>query len=1134
MDEYYFWLLDSRYYREPSPGQDAAWDWEEPATLPGLLLWNAEPMVHLAWCRVHNGEFQQPRRSDEGVPLSDTGVPPLNFLGRARDSLTFSCVPTSDPSTPFPGFRYDLATDTALVLPLVSSTTPQNPPAPAPPYPAGLSAYPYFAYFEPGAPLALPGTFAPALAVAGTLRTHCRFEAALKWYELAFNPLREDCAWVECQQREPVPARDGTPPVLVTPVEQPALQPARGTVTRALPPEKSAPAGQKTMAMDDSPTIKLKKVTIIDGKVVPETPGPETAGSSGAPSGNQTPTAITSVTESTVESGIVREGRSCCQSLATSEQDARNRSIVLHYLETLLQWGDAFMRRNSDEAFQQARLIFDTAATILGAHPRSIKGSQAASSSKDIQKVASFLPACAPLNPRLLDLYDLVADRLALIHTCLDSRRLREGRWSYWGNDPLRNGWQAAKLACADEEDECCAHSPYRFLFLIQKAQELASQVKELGSALLAAFEKGDAEYLASLRALHERQLLDLTLEIRKNQWRESDWQVQALKKTQEGVQARRQYNALLIQNGLISGEVQHETLTDVTLSDQESSRVLEAIGAVLGLIPDIHAGTVDFATIPLGTKLQGVFSAMSQITSSQAGSANTTGSLRLTQAGWDRREAEWRQQVQVLDIENEQVERQILAAERRRDIALRELNNHQQQMEHAEEVLDFLRDKFTNHALYLYLQQETAALYSRMYELALCTARQAQRAFNYERGHTTRRFLPGEVWETLHQGLLAGERLQLALRQMEKAYLDENVREYELSKHFSLRLHFPLEFLRLKATGRCELVLPEWMFDLDYPGHYMRRIKNVTLTLPCVVGPYTGIHCRLTLLSSTTRVDPRLLEPLTVCCDEDDDRNGYQAVPEDPRMVTQYAATEAIATSTGQNDSGLFELSFRDERYLPFEFAGAISRWRIELPPENNQFDLDTLSDVILHLNYTAREGGEIVRREANEIAQRHLPGAGRRFFDVKHEFADMWHRFQGMPSDERSARHLPLRLNRDMFPFIPGHRELRVNRLEIFFQAPEAEPGAHHRVAFLVNAGLPGDRDEETVHDVDCIASAEWPGLYHGMLDLPLGPLGQRGNHDLGTLAFPRSAGLISHVFLVCQYEASRRKSDARFPLC
>src|SRR5262249_11573894 len=98
---------------------------------------------------------------------------------------------------------------------------------------------------------------------------------------------------------------------------------------------------------------------------------------------------------------------------------------------------------------------------------------------------------------------------------------------------------------------------------------------------------------------------------------------------------------------------------------------------------------------------------------------------------------------------------------------------------------------------------------------------------------------------------------------------------------------------------------------------------------------------------------------------------NGYVAVPDDPRIVRHYAATEAIATSSGQNDAGVFELNFRDERYLPFEFAGAVSRFRIELPPENNFFDMDALSDVILHVNYTAREGGEVLRRAASEIAQ-------------------------------------------------------------------------------------------------------------------------------------------------------------------
>ena len=54
--------------------------------------------------------------------------------------------------------------------------------------------------------------------------------------------------------------------------------------------------------------------------------------------------------------------------------------------------------------------------------------------------------------------------------------------------------------------------------------------------------------------------------------------------------------------------------------------------------------------------------------------------------------------QVTVLDIEIQQIERQILGAERKRDAALRQLNNLAQQKQQAAEVQDFLRDKFTNH----------------------------------------------------------------------------------------------------------------------------------------------------------------------------------------------------------------------------------------------------------------------------------------------------------------------------------------------------------------------------------------------------------------------------------------------------
>ena len=124
--------------------------------------------------------------------------------------------------------------------------------------------------------------------------------------------------------------------------------------------------------------------------------------------------------------------------------------------------------------------------------------------------------------------------------------------------------------------------------------------------------------------------------------------------------------------------------------------------------------------------------------------------------------------------------------------------------MEQSAEVQDFLRDKFTAHDLYLYLQKETAALHRRTYELASGAPR-GRRSTRSTSSAATRRAnsFPSASWDSLHEGLMAGERLSAALRQMEKAYLDENVREYELTKQISLRLHFPAAVPAASNDGR-------------------------------------------------------------------------------------------------------------------------------------------------------------------------------------------------------------------------------------------------------------------------------------------------------------------------------------------
>ncbi len=1088
VDEYYFWLVDAERFEPGSQpvytgvfdgqqneyydqNQQVAQHWHSESELPGLLEWPPEPMVRLAWCRVHNGEFKQPRRSVWGVAAAAAGVPDLEFAGRVGDSLYLELTNPGNA-----GFRYDMVLDAAHELvPFALPAAPASPPPPA-----GLPAYPYFVYEDPGARLFPWSLYSPSIAVAHALRAHCRMEAALKWYELVYNPLDRDNRWALCEPRE----------------SQPLPPPTRG-----------------------GPNIPVNPVGTVG-----ETGIGHIAGSPDAVIANPIGDGGTVAVVPTIDPGC------CCDTTDIICRDARHRSLLLHYLDTLLEWGDALMRRNSPEAFQQARLVFDTTRHIMGAHPRVVKNPAHPS-----QTVATFKPLWASINPRLMTLYDQLDDRLSLIHDCESLWRLREGprrcEGEYWDDDPVRGGWRTTLLhACCDTDGSCRPCMPYRFTFRIQKAKELASQTRELGNALLSAFEKGDAEFLASVRTRHEHELALLNRKVREDLWRDADWQVQALEKSKQSQQASRRYYANLIANGLNANENGYVDMTTVSMADRAAANISEGIAEAMDIVPDIFVGTVDFTQIPVGTKLAGLFKTIARITNTLADIAGSSAGLDLTEAGWDRRLQDWVHQVEVLDIQIEQTELQILGAERRRDQALREVNIQERAIENASEVLDLLRDKFTNHARYLYLQKHTADLHRTVFDLALNQAYEAERAFNVERGHTTHRFVGRRQWDNLNDGLLAGDRLLAELSHMEKAYFDHNCREYELAKHVSLRLSFPLEFLRLKLTGCCEIELPEWMFDLDYPGHYLRRIKSVSLTIPCVAGPYNEVHCRLTLLRSGTRIDPLPLVPAARCCDCCQSRNGYPVCPHDPRWVTQNGALEAIATSSGQADAGLFQVNFQDERYLPFEYHGAVSRWRIELPPENNYFDMESLSDVVMNLSYTAREGGEALRRAAREASACDLPGAGWCLFDLRHDFADAWELFRcERDGDERRhhGRPLDLRLSRAMFPFVPGDRELFIESLALLFERPEhcgcecpsecpccSDPSAAHHELVL-------RRRDEDERRFECVVSDEWPTLYHGIVDgLCIGPLAGRRERAEATLWFPERLERIEAAYLLCRY--------------
>jgi Tc toxin complex TcA C-terminal TcB-binding domain len=470
------------------------------------------------------------------------------------------------------------------------------------------------------------------------------------------------------------------------------------------------------------------------------------------------------------------------------------------------------------------------------------------------------------------------------------------------------------------------------------------------------------------------------------------------------------------------------------------ASGAISTVASILTFIPDFDAklafwGLGAGSRIFGGAKMSDALKIVAGILQTQAGLEQDQGSIAARTAGYERRADEWILQYNLAAHELMQNGRQILTSLIAEQVAHHDYLIVQQQIANAQEIDQFLHDKFTNEELYLWMQGEISRLYYEYYRFAFDTARKAERTMKQELMRPEldgQDFVKFNYWDGGRKGLLSGEALHLDVRRMEMAYLDNNRRELELTRHISLRQFDPVALIMLKTTASCTVSVPEWLFDRDCPGHYMRRIKNVAISIPSVVGPYTSLNCMLTLLGSSVRKSSLLT----------DGEYARQGAGDD-RFVDYSAAAQSIVTSAGSNDTGLFETNLRDERFLPFEGAGAISTWKIELPNDFPAFDFNTISDVILHMRYTARQGVDRAKtvQTVNDLFGAPTAAPLAMLFSLPHDFPVEWSAFVNGAADFRAD------IRRDYFPYFTLGKNLTVTSLEMY--GPKGATLRHHAVA-------------------------------------------------------------------------------------
>jgi hypothetical protein len=733
------------------------------------------------------------------------------------------------------------------------------------------------------------------------------------------------------------------------------------------------------------------------------------------------------------------------------------------YLSLLEKW----------DAFGNAMVEMELAFPFSNQTPFPIGVSNGVVGLANVFGFATTLYFCIPDNPKLRGLRDTIDDRLFKIRHCQDIEGVFRKLPLF--EPPIDPGLlvQAAAqgLSLSSVLNDLNSPMPnYRFNYLLQKALELCSELKTLGNAFLSAKEKGDGEALSKLRAKHESTMHNLVMEVKKQQVEEASRSLEALKQSRNGPASRMQYYLKLIGEDtgkvpgdntdfnelpnqieqpvddsgmkLISSEKEEMDKASAAANWQIGIGAVETLASILHIIPYISADVKPIG-IGAGTVLAGnMFGNAAQSIARGLQIYGGYLSFQSTNAGrkgsFLRQLQDRVQQANTAGYEIKYIDKQILTQQIRIAIANLEITNQQQNIDNAQEVEEYLRNKYTNEELYMWMQGSIQTLYHQAYNLAYDLAKKAEKVFRFERGlttSTTPNFIQFGFWDAAHDGLLSGERMYIGLKQLEAAYLEKRGYDYEITKHVSLRQVNPLALIHLRETGKCEFALPEVLFDMDRPGDYMRRIKSVALTVPCVVGPYTSLNCTLRLLEHEFRITAIKGNDYPKKTDETDDRFSTLNVP-----IT------AIAVSSGQNDSGLFELNFKDERYIPFEGAGAISTWRLELP-DFRQFDYDTISDAVIHIRYTSVEGGDSLKKPASESVKAYIKSVEElskeeglfAFFDLKHDFSSEWYKAMNPPADA-TERILMLNNLSDRLPiFTKGADSKDIKATNVHLFAPK-----------------------------------------------------------------------------------------------
>ncbi len=498
----------------------------------------------------------------------------------------------------------------------------------------------------------------------------------------------------------------------------------------------------------------------------------------------------------------------------------------------------------------------------------------------------------------------------------------------------------------------------YRFRTMLATAQNAVQTLIGFGREVRQLMELRDRGQLEELQQSHVIALGGHAKTIQEETIKQLEASQAALKESQKMIQERARHYEALNGNWLLAPEIAGDALELTGKGLSLAATVPHIAAGLTEMLPNIFGLANGNAKLGKSSETVGyALAAAGAIAYTSSGVLQRTAFYLRRGEEWSFAEAQAKSELQVIEQQLEAHDHTLKGA--RASLAQTLKANDQ-----AQELYSFYKTRATNVELYRWLLSQMATLYFQAYDAVVGLCLSAEASWQYEMGDFDTRVIRPNVWMDNRHGLSAGESMLLDLMRLERDFLNRNERRLELTKTISLRDLFEKgQFTPVKTwdqvladlvKGKLDFELSQKLFDSDYPGHYCRQITTVALSLPVVLGPYQDVRATLTQTGSTTVVKANVSSLDYLYGD------GNQMPPAD--ILLNLRSHQQVGISSGLDDAGLHQLMFGDERYLPFEGTGAVSRWQLHFPRSASaqQVDLiNSLTDIIVHVRYLAKAGG-------------------------------------------------------------------------------------------------------------------------------------------------------------------------------